>query len=262
MILERRVGYRVLRCVRTATRATRAGPPCWGMRCSGDGLDDVLQNQVRGRRDGRFIGRCVAEPSVQKVRPVMLRRDRVDRVVDGPLNHPHVDLRCRWCSARRAWKPRPRNAGDRADRNEVPLRHCSGVCIGGWCSRCADDAERPYEPTHCHRDEPDESSTYHVAPSPLPALALLRVQQTTFRANCKRPRAIRPCDNTGHRRLQNALIRDPRDDAGQVEPSRSRPGLEASSGRVVSRHIRPGQPPSGCSTLDVTKQSQEGADRD
>ena len=44
--------------------------------------------------------------SIQKVRPVMLRRDRIDRVIDGPLNHPHVDLRCRRCSACRAWKPR------------------------------------------------------------------------------------------------------------------------------------------------------------
>ena len=32
---------------------------------------------------------------------MMLRRDRVDRVIDSPLNHPHVDLRCWWCSARR-----------------------------------------------------------------------------------------------------------------------------------------------------------------
>ena len=29
----------------------------------------------------------------QKVRPVVLRRDRIDRVVHGPLHHSHVDLR-------------------------------------------------------------------------------------------------------------------------------------------------------------------------
>ena len=61
----------------------------------------------------------------------MLRRDRVDRVVHGPLHHPHVDLGGRWCSACRPRKPGPWNSGDRADRNEVPLRHCSGVCLAG-----------------------------------------------------------------------------------------------------------------------------------
>ena len=68
-----------------------------------------FKNEVRGRRNRRVIGRRVAEPPVQKVRLVMLRRDRVDRVVDSPLNHPHVDLRCRWCAARWAWKPERRH---------------------------------------------------------------------------------------------------------------------------------------------------------
>ena len=129
LILERRVGHRVLRSVVLRRERREQGRPVGERDGLRDGLDDVLQNQVRGRCDGRFIGRLVSEPSVQKVRPVMLRRDRVDRVIDSPLNHPHVDLRCRWCSARCAWKPRPGNAGDRADRNEVPLSHCSGVCF-------------------------------------------------------------------------------------------------------------------------------------
>jgi hypothetical protein len=49
---------------------------------------------------------AVGEPCVQKVRPVMLRRDRVDRVIDSP-EPSHVDLRCWWCSTRRPESPGP-----------------------------------------------------------------------------------------------------------------------------------------------------------
>ena len=78
----------------------------------------------------------------------MLRRDCVDRVVHGPLDHAHVDLRCRRCSACRLWK-----AGQRVRRNEVPLRHRTRVCSGWRRGRCADGAEYPYQDTDGHRDD-------------------------------------------------------------------------------------------------------------
>ena len=160
-ILERRVGYRVLRGLVLRRERREHGFPRGERDALGNGLDDVLQNQVRGCRDGRFIGCSVAEPSLQKVRPVVLRRDRVDRVVHGPLDHSHVDLSGRRCSA-----CRPGKRGERADRNEVPLGHCGCVCRSGWCGRCADAAERPHERTDGHRDEQDGSSACHISPSP------------------------------------------------------------------------------------------------
>src|SRR5947207_15579660 len=59
------------------------------------------------------------------IRP-MPRLDRVDRIVDGALRHPHVDLEGSWCAARRS---RERDEGVRRDlvpvRNLVSLRHGS-----------------------------------------------------------------------------------------------------------------------------------------
>ena len=53
---------------------------------------------------------------------LMPRLDRVDRVVDGALDHPHVDLEGRRCSARR-----PRERDERARRDPVPVRDLVGL---------------------------------------------------------------------------------------------------------------------------------------
>ena len=58
----------------------------------------------RGRRR-RPPSRPRAETPRQQIRPVMLRPDRVDRVVDGALDHRHVDLGRRRCPARGPGSP-------------------------------------------------------------------------------------------------------------------------------------------------------------
>ena len=131
----------------------------------GHRFHDVLQNQVSGRCDGRFIGRCISEPPLQEVRPKVLRRDRVDRVVDGPLDHSHVDLRCRGCPASGPRKPGSWNPDDRTDRNDVPLHHRGCVSGCGWCGRSADDAESCQDCNE-RRREPNGPFTCHVCPSP------------------------------------------------------------------------------------------------
>ena len=77
--------------------------------------DDVSKDLVRGRCDcgiGRGGGR---EPSRQQVRPIVLRRDRVDGVVDGAFDHPHAHL------GRGRGSARGRRKGvERVDRGQVP----------------------------------------------------------------------------------------------------------------------------------------------
>jgi hypothetical protein len=68
---------------------------------------------------------------------MMLRLGRVDRVVDGALDHSHVYLGGRRCPARR-----PRESSERVHRDQVPVTDCGGVRRRGWCGRCAKDAER------------------------------------------------------------------------------------------------------------------------
>src|SRR4029453_4869113 len=109
---------------------------------------------------------------LQEVRPKVLRRDGVDRVVDGPLDHSHVDLRCRRCPASRPRKPGSWNPGDRTDRNDVPLRHRGGVSGCGWCGRRADDAESCQNCDE-RRSEPNGPFPCHVSPlSLLPGLVM------------------------------------------------------------------------------------------
>ena len=54
---------------------------------------------------------------------MVLRLDRIDRVVDGALGHPHVDLQGRRCSSRRA-----RERDERVHRDPVPVRYFVRLC--------------------------------------------------------------------------------------------------------------------------------------
>ena len=69
---------------------------------------------------------------------MLLRPDRVDRVVHGALHHAHVDRERRWGAA-----VRPRNRAERRRRDLVPVSHLAGVGPRRWCGRCADTPSAP-----------------------------------------------------------------------------------------------------------------------
>ncbi len=71
---------------------------------------------------------------------MMLRCDRIDRVVDGALRHPQVDLESGRCSARRT-----RNLNERVHRDQVPPGH--GIVGGLSMGRSGETAE--------HKDKGD-----------------------------------------------------------------------------------------------------------
>src|SRR4030095_7045186 len=69
---------------------------------------------------------------------MLLRPNRIDRVVHGALHHAHVYLECR-----RGTAVRQRNRDERRRRDLVPVSHLT--CVGSrgwWCGRCVEDVKR------------------------------------------------------------------------------------------------------------------------
>src|SRR5207248_1918128 len=69
---------------------------------------------------------------VEKIRAMLLRPDRVDRVVHGSLHHAHIDRERRWGAAVRSGYP-----CERRRRDLVPVSHLAGI---GPTGGAADDA--------------------------------------------------------------------------------------------------------------------------
>ena len=145
--------------VRQESRTTRE------RRSFGCGRDEVREHVVRRRCDGGVDRRLRTRTLLEQILAMLLRPDRVDRVVDGALHHAHVDLEC---GRRTAVRPRERD--ERGRRDLVPVSHLTGVGSRRWCGRDADGAERAQERTDCHRDERDGSSTRHRSPPRGPRL--------------------------------------------------------------------------------------------
>ena len=130
------------------SRATGERHP---LRCRGDQLGD----HVVGSRCDRGVDRRLrAGALIEQIGAVLLRPDRVDRVVHRSLHHAHVDRERRWGAA-----VRPRQRAERTRRELVPVRHLAGVGPRRWCGRCAGHAERAQQRTDCHRDDRERSTT-------------------------------------------------------------------------------------------------------
>ena len=129
-------------------RATGEGRP---LRCR---RDQLREHVVGSRRDRSVDRRPRTGASVEHIWTMLLRPDGVDRVVDRPLHHAHVDRECRWSAA-----VRPRKRAERRRRDLVPVGHLAGVGPRGCCGRSAGHAERTQERTDAHRDDRDRSAT-------------------------------------------------------------------------------------------------------
>ena len=96
-------------------------------RSLGCGRDELGEHVVRRRCDGSVDRRLRAGAPLEQIRPMLLRPDRVDRVVHGALHHAHVDLERGWRTA-----VRRRERAERARRDLVPVGHLTGVGpVGG-----------------------------------------------------------------------------------------------------------------------------------
>ena len=100
---------------------------------------------------------------------MMVRGDRIDRVVDGALRHPQVDLEGGRCSARRTG-----HLYERGGRDPAPVRNLVDRRRRGR-GRC-DDHRKPGE---CEdRHQRNESSTRHGPPLSRPIEAGLSASDT------------------------------------------------------------------------------------
>ena len=86
--------------------------------------DDVREDVVRRGRDGGVLRGRRGEAPLQEIWPIVLRLDGVDRVVDGALHHPHVDLGRRRCSTRR-----PGHTDERFTAITFQSSHGVGACL-------------------------------------------------------------------------------------------------------------------------------------
>ena len=91
--LGRRVRYRGERVGVLRRRATPAGSPWSDAGCSGTVETMFVRIRYAAVATAASFEACAGEAPVQQVRPVVLRLDRVDRVVDRPLDHRHVHRR-------------------------------------------------------------------------------------------------------------------------------------------------------------------------
>ena len=115
---------------RACSESRLSGP---GMGLSGHGRDDVVRARRRPRlRQRRPSRRFAPEAPLEQVRPVLLRLDRVDRVVHGALHHAHVDPKGRWGTAVRS-RNRGRASSPRPGSSEPP--HCRRSPLVVWPMR-------------------------------------------------------------------------------------------------------------------------------
>jgi hypothetical protein len=118
--------------------------------------EELVQDLERGRRNGSFLGGARLDPAVDQIRPVV-SVDRVDRPVDGALDHRHEHTggRRRRCDRRLRKHSRL--------RNRVPFRHLVGLC---HCRSSKRECEHEDPQSKAfRRDSPSRFSPEQIVPA-------------------------------------------------------------------------------------------------